>query len=41
VRLYGLPKEKLFAFGWSADGKQFAFSRGMAIQDLVLITSED
>lgn len=41
TRLHGLPEEKLFAYGWSADGKQFAFSRGMAIQDLVLITSED
>jgi Tol biopolymer transport system component/DNA-binding winged helix-turn-helix (wHTH) protein len=41
VRLEGLPDEKLFAYGWSLDGKQFAFSRGKAIQDLVLITSED
>jgi Tol biopolymer transport system component len=41
VRLAGLPKEKIFAYGWSTDGKQFAFSRGMAIQDLVLITTED
>lgn len=41
VRLNGLPQEKLFAYGWSPDGKYFAFSRGRAIQDLVLITSED
>lgn len=41
VRLEGLPQEKLFGFGWSKDGKQFAYARGMAIQDLVLITNED
>jgi Tol biopolymer transport system component/DNA-binding winged helix-turn-helix (wHTH) protein len=36
-RLEGLPAEKLYAYGWSRDGKQFAFSRGTEIRDVVLI----
>jgi Tol biopolymer transport system component/DNA-binding winged helix-turn-helix (wHTH) protein len=36
-RLGGLPEEKLFNYGWSADGKQFAFTRGASIQDVVLL----
>jgi Tol biopolymer transport system component/DNA-binding winged helix-turn-helix (wHTH) protein len=36
-RLEGLPEEKLFGFGWSADGKQFAYSRGGTSRDVVLI----
>ena len=37
-RLEGLPEEKLYAYGWSRDGKQFAFTRGTEIHDVVLIT---
>jgi len=36
-RLEGLPKEKLFTFAWSKDGKQFSFVRGQEIRDVVLI----
>jgi Tol biopolymer transport system component len=36
-RLEGLPAEKLYAYGWSRDGKQFAFARGTEIRDVVLI----
>ena len=39
-RLEGLPEEKLFAYGWSADGKLFAFSRGGTTRDVVLIRSQ-
>jgi len=35
-KLEGLPKEKLFTFAWSKDGKQFAFVRGQEIRDVVL-----
>lgn len=37
VKLEGLPKEKLFTYAWSKDGKQFAFVRGQEIRDVVLI----
>jgi len=37
TRLQGLPKEKLFTYAWSKDGKQFAFVRGQEIRDVVLI----
>jgi Tol biopolymer transport system component/DNA-binding winged helix-turn-helix (wHTH) protein len=37
-RLAGLPEEKLYAYGWSPDGKQFAFTRGTEIRDVVLIS---
>jgi Tol biopolymer transport system component/DNA-binding winged helix-turn-helix (wHTH) protein len=37
-RLADLPEEKLYAYGWSPDGKQFAFTRGMEIRDAVLIS---
>ena len=37
-RLAGLPEEKLFAFGWSADGKSLAYTRGSTTRDAVLIT---
>jgi len=33
-----LPEEKLYAYGWSRDGKQFAFTRGTEIRDVGLIT---
>lgn len=36
-RLKGLPEEKLYSYGWSRDGKQFAFTRGAEIRDVVLI----
>ena len=36
-RLENLPKEKLFTYAWSKDGKQFAFVRGQEIRDVVLI----
>jgi len=36
-RLPGLPEEKLFAYDWSPDGKQFAFTRGTEISDVVLM----
>jgi len=36
-RLKGLPEEKLYSFGWSRDGKHFAFARGRGIRDAVLI----
>lgn len=36
-RLEGLPEEKLYSYGWSRDGKQFAFTRGTEIRDAVLI----
>lgn len=35
-RIEGLPKEKLYNFAWSKDGKQFAFVRGQEIRDVVL-----
>ena len=39
TRLAGLPAEKLFAYAWSRDGKSFAFSRGMSVTDVVLLSS--
>ena len=36
-RLEGLPEEKLFAYDWSPDGKQFAFVRGDEVLDLILL----
>ena len=36
-RLKGLPAEKLYAYSWSKDGKQFAFVRGSEIRDVVLL----
>ena len=38
TRLPGLPGEKLYSYDWSPDGKLFAFSRGRAIADAVLLT---
>ena len=37
-RLENLPEEKLYSYGWSRDGKQFAFTRGTEIRDVVLIS---
>jgi Tol biopolymer transport system component len=36
-RLEGLPEEKFLTYGWSKDGKQFAFVRGSPVRDVVLI----
>jgi dipeptidyl aminopeptidase/acylaminoacyl peptidase len=36
-RIENLPEEKLYAYGWSPDGRQFAFTRGTEIRDVVLI----
>jgi Tol biopolymer transport system component/DNA-binding winged helix-turn-helix (wHTH) protein len=38
-RLKGLPNEKIYAFDWSPDGKWFAFTRGSAMTDVVLISN--
>jgi Tol biopolymer transport system component len=37
VRLSGLPAERLYTYGWSRDGKRFAFTRGGEIRDLMMI----
>ena len=37
-RLENLPKEKLYNFSWSRDGRQFAFVRGIELRDVVVIT---
>ncbi|MEO8435429.1 MAG: winged helix-turn-helix domain-containing protein [Pyrinomonadaceae bacterium] len=37
TRLAGLPEEKIYTYGWSRDGKLFAFTRGREIGDAVLI----
>lgn len=36
-RLEGLPQQKLYSYGWSRDGKLFAFTRVEELQDIVLI----
>lgn len=36
--LEGLPEEKLYQYDWSPDGKQFAFTRGREVRDVVLIS---
>lgn len=38
-KLEYLPKEKLYTYAWSKDGKQFAFVRGQEIRDVVLINN--
>ena len=35
-RIKNLPKEKLYNFAWSNDGRQFAYVRGQEIRDVVL-----
>ena len=37
-RMQGLPEEKLLGYGWSLDGRFFAFTRGNTNRDVVLIT---
>ncbi|HEX6733150.1 MAG TPA: hypothetical protein VF074_24220, partial [Pyrinomonadaceae bacterium] len=39
-RLLGLPEEKLYAYAWSRDGKQFAFVRGVEIRDVILLRNK-
>ena len=36
--LAGLPAEKFYTFSWSPGGKQFAFTRGREVRDVVHIT---
>ena len=36
-RLDGLPRERLYNFSWSRDGKWLAFVRGQEIRDVVLL----
>jgi len=38
-RIEGLPDEKIYPYGWSRDGKLFAFTRGVEIRDVVLISN--
>jgi Tol biopolymer transport system component len=38
-RLAGLPEEKLFGYGWSRDGKLFAFTRGVEARDVILVSN--
>jgi Tol biopolymer transport system component/DNA-binding winged helix-turn-helix (wHTH) protein len=35
-----LPPERLYGYGWSPDGKYFAFTRGVESRDVVLINGE-
>jgi len=37
TRLAGLPEEKIYTYGWSFDGKLFAFTRGREFSDAVLL----
>jgi len=38
-RLTGLPDEKIYSNGWSRDGKMFAFTRGVEMRDVILISN--
>ena len=38
-RVVGLPDEKIYSNSWSRDGKLFAFTRGVEMRDVILITS--
>jgi Tol biopolymer transport system component len=40
-RLAGLPRERILSFGWSSDGKQFAFARGSEMRDVILIRDHE
>ncbi|MEP6902176.1 MAG: hypothetical protein ABJA66_10530 [Actinomycetota bacterium] len=35
-RLEGLPQENFFAYGWSRDGRQLAFTRSTELSDVML-----
>ncbi|MBS1794514.1 MAG: PD40 domain-containing protein [Acidobacteria bacterium] len=39
AKLAGLPKEELFTYAFSKDGRQFAFVRGQTTRDLILISN--
>ena len=36
-RLRGLPREMIYSYAWSKDGKQFAYTTGVAVRDVMLI----
>ena len=36
--IFTLPKERIFNFAWSADGKKLAVSRGHQYRDAILLT---
>ena len=38
-RIESLPDEKIYPYSWSHDGKMFAFTRGVEIRDVVLISN--
>jgi Tol biopolymer transport system component/DNA-binding winged helix-turn-helix (wHTH) protein len=38
-RIEGLPDEKIYSYGWSRDGRTFAFTRGSEIRDIILLSS--
>jgi DNA-binding winged helix-turn-helix (wHTH) protein/Tol biopolymer transport system component len=38
TRIENLPKERLYNFAWSKDGKQFAFVRGQVNRDVIMIS---
>lgn len=38
-RVAGLPDEKIYSNSWSRDGKMFAFTRGVEMRDVILITN--
>lgn len=38
-RVAGLPDEKIYSNSWSRDGKLFAFTRGVEMRDVILISS--
>jgi TolB protein len=39
VQLTKFPSGQMFAFAWSADGKQLAFSRGQNKTDVVMMSN--
>jgi serine/threonine protein kinase/Tol biopolymer transport system component len=36
-RLTGLPEEKIFGYGWSRNGRHFAFTRNIESRDVILL----
>jgi Tol biopolymer transport system component len=36
-RVGGLPQGRIYAYGWSRDGKQFAFTLGSEVRDVLLL----
>lgn len=37
----GLPEDKIYCYGWSRDGKLFAYSRGVEMRDAVLLRNSN